>query len=207
MREKNSNFLFNMIAPIYGHFYKSQKKKYAEIIGEIQKQLDISSFETIIDIGCGTGALCSVLKDKGLEVTGVEPAKRMLKIGMDKIENKNINFIQADVLKGLPFSEKSFDIAIASFVAHGLKANERKLMYANMSRVAKKWVIIHDYNGKRELITSIIEWLEGGDYFNFIKNVEPEMKNCLLDMKACFSEVHIIQVDVRANWYICKPNK
>ncbi len=205
MGEKKSNLLFNLIAPIYGLFYKGQKKKYAKIIDEIQKEMDISSFETIIDVGCGTGALCSVLNDKGLEVTGIEPAKKMLKIAMDKVENKSINFVQANVLNFLPFDDKNFDVAIASFVAHGLKARERKRMYAEMGRVAKQWVIIHDYNDKRELLTSIIEWLEGGNYFHFIKNAEPEMRNCLKEMKACFSDVHAVQVDIRTNWYICKP--
>ena len=78
-------------------------------------------------------------------------------------------------------------------------------MYAEMSRVARQYVIIHDYNKKRSFFTSIIEWLEGGDYFHFVKHAETEMKDCLAEMRTCFSEVFVIQVDVRANWYICKP--
>ncbi len=80
-------------------------------------------------------------------------------------------------------------------------------MYAEMSRVAKEFVIIYDYNDNRGIFTNIIEWLEGGNYFNFIKNAEPEMKECLLEMKSCFSDVYIVNVDIRANWYICKPNE
>lgn len=34
----------------------------------------------------------------------------------------------------------------------------------------------HDYNKKRSLITDIAEWLEGGDYFNFINIAESMMK-------------------------------
>lgn len=207
MGEKKSNLLFNIIAPIYGLFYNSQKKRFNKIINKIQEELSILKYREIIDIGCGTGALCSVLNKKGMKVTGIDPAKNMLEIAKNKPENKDINFIQANALKKLPFQNKSFDIAIASYVAHGLKTNERKQMYAEMSRVAKEFVIIYDYNDNRGMLTNVIEWLEGGNYFNFIKNAELEMKDCLLEMKLCFSDVHIVNVDIRANWYICKPNK
>ncbi|MEA1975142.1 MAG: class I SAM-dependent methyltransferase [Bacillota bacterium] len=207
MGEKKSNLLFNIIAPIYGLFYNSQKKRFNKIINKIQEELSILKYREIIDIGCGTGALCSVLNKKGMKVTGIDPAKNMLEIAKNKPENKDINFIQANALKKLPFQNKSFDIAIASYVAHGLKTNERKQMYAEMSRVAKEFVIIYDYNDNRGMLTNVIEWLEGGNYFNFIKNAEPEMKDCLLEMKLCFSDVHIVNVDIRANWYICKPSE
>ncbi len=205
MSKKNSSLLFNSIAPVYGLFYDAQKKRFAEVIEGVEKELDLSSFETIIDIGCGTGALCSVLNDKGLSVTGIDPADKMLEIARNKQENKDISFIQADVLEGLPFDDKSFDIAIASYVAHGLKAEERKRMYAEMSRVTNQWVVIYDYNDERSLLITIIEWLEGGDYFHFIKYAEPEMRDCVSEMKSCFSEVKVINVDTRAAWYICKP--
>ena len=205
MGEKKSSLLFNLIAPIYGLFFNRQKSRYSGIIESIRADVDISSFETIIDVGCGTGALCSVLKDKGIDVTGIDPAIKMLNVARSKPENKGITFIQADVLEGLPFEDKSFDVSIASYVAHGLKEKERKQMYAEMSRISKTYVIIHDYNEERSLLTSIIEWLEGGDYFHFIRNAEPEMKDCVSEMKTCFSEVRVRKVDKRANWYICRP--
>lgn len=205
MVEKKGNVLFNIIAPVYGLFYKIQKKRFAEVIDGAVNEFNLTAFETIIDIGCGTGALCSVMSEKGLVVTGIDTADKMLKIARSKPENMNIRFIQANVLETLPFEEKRFDVALASYVAHGLKAGERKLMYAEMSRVAKHFVIIYDYNDKRSPLTSFIEWLEGGDYFHFIRNAEPEMKDCISEMKSCFSDVKVVDVDTRAAWYICKP--
>jgi hypothetical protein len=55
------------------------------------------------------------------------------------------------------------------------------------------------------LLTTIIEWLERGDYFQFIKEAEHEMKNCVFEMKECFSEVKVVDVDYKAAWYICTP--
>ena len=206
MGEKKGISLFNKIAPVYSLFYGYQKKRYRELLDRVKNEMDITSFTTILDVGCGTGALCSVLKGRGMEVTGIDPAIRMLNTAMGKPENKGITFLQANVLEGLPFEDNHFDIVIASYVAHGLAAEERKRMYAEMSRVAREFVIIHDYNHKRSWLTSFVEWLEGGDYFHFIKHAEPEMKDCMVEMKTCFSEVRTITVDVRAKWYICTPN-
>lgn len=202
---KNSRSLFNSIAPIYGLFYEKQKNRYRGIIDKASDELDLSSFHNVLDVGCGTGALCSVLNEKGLMVTGVDVADKMLNIAKRQPENKLITFIQANVLEQLPFEDKLFDISIASYVAHGLQKNERKQLYAEMSRVTKNKVIIYDYNQRRALLTTIIEWLERGDYFQFIKEAEHEMKNCVFGMKECFSEVKVVNVDYKAAWYICTP--
>lgn len=205
MREKNDRGLFNSIAPVYGLFYKNQKKNFRKIIDQIRPEFDIQEFKSIIDVGCGTGAFCSVLNERGMRVTGIDAAEKMLKIARSKPENKAIDFFQADILKKLPFEDNHFEIAITSYVAHGLKQEQRKQMYTEMARAAKKWVIIHDYNKQRSFGTSLIEWLEGGDYFHFIRHAEPEMKECISNLKPCFAEVRVVNVGVRANWYLCKP--
>jgi ubiquinone/menaquinone biosynthesis C-methylase UbiE len=205
--ERSSEFLFNSIAPIYGLFYERQKKRFFEVIEGVNKELDLQEFKTILDVGCGTGALCSVLNEKGLTVTGIDPAEKMLRIARKKPENRTIRFARANVLEGLSFEDKTFDIAIASYVAHGMKQEDRKRMYAEMSRVTKHKVIIYDYNEKRSLLTTVVEWLERGDYFNFIQNAESEMKNCVSELRECFSEIKVVNVDVRASWYICTPHK
>ena len=106
MKEKKDDLLFNFIAPFYGLFYNFQKKWYTDIINSVQNKLDIYAFDSIIDIGCGTGALSSVLDDGGMDVTGIDPAINMLNIAMDKSENGEIKFIHADVLEGLSFQIK-----------------------------------------------------------------------------------------------------
>lgn len=205
MRESKSSRLFNSIAPFYGLFFGYQKRQYERIIESVKDEINILSFRTIIDIGCGTGALCSVLENGGLVVTGVDPAEKMLGIAKKKTENTEIKFLQENVVGGLPFEDNSFDIAISSYVAHGLESKERKLMYAEMSRIACEYVIIHDYNSERALLTSIVEWMEGGDYFHFIKHTDHEMRDCITEMKACFSEVRVINTGKRSNWYVCRP--
>lgn len=205
MRKQNGNFLFNTIAPVYGLFYQKQKKRYREIVRHAARELNLSGNESILDVGCGTGALCSVLHEAGFSVTGVDPAQNMLAVAKRQPENEDIRFLQADALERLPFADKSFDLSIASYVAHGLQKRERMKLYAEMRRITKEKVILFDYNQNRSLTTSLVEWLERGDYFRFIKNPKGEMESCVSEMEKCFSEVRVIDVDKRAAWYVCTP--
>nr|WP_319473888.1 class I SAM-dependent methyltransferase [uncultured Sphaerochaeta sp.] len=206
MKRESNTHLFNSIAPTYGLFFHYQKKRYANNILTTREIIDLSSYNSIIDVGCGTGAFCSALANLNLEVTGIDPASKMLAIARKKTDKDNITFLEADVLDGLPFHDNQFDIAIASYVAHGMEREQRKKLYKEMSRIAKHLVIIHDYNKNRSPFTSLIEWLEGGDYFHFIKHAETEMRDCLSEMKQCFKHVEVLPIAERANWYICTPN-
>ena len=87
-----------------------------------------------------------------------------------------------------------------------MQKSERIKLYSEMRRVTKSKVIIYDYNQKRSLMTSLVEWLEQGDYFQFIKNPKIEMESCVSEMANCFSEVKVIEVDTRASWYVCTPS-
>jgi ubiquinone/menaquinone biosynthesis C-methylase UbiE len=206
LSESKSRRIFNSIAGIYGWFYDYQKRSFIKVIEEVKGDIDITTYKTILDVGCGTGALCSVLASKGLEVTGIDPAEKMLQVAKGKPENSGVEFIQGSVLDGLPFEDNSFNIAIASHVAHGMKAESRKIMYKEMSRVSREHVIIHDYNDRKTPFISFVEWLEGGDYFHFIKHAELEMKDCMKEMENCFSEVRVINIGKNSNWYVCKPS-
>ena len=188
--------VFDLIAPVYGLFFGYQKSRYLNILNRMSGQIFTSTNLSVLDIGCGTGALCAVFHELGYGVTGVDPSQNMLDIASSKPENKNVTFLNASVLERLPFPDKSFDVSIAAFVAHGLKSSEREVMYAEMRRVTKKLVILNDYNDTRAMTTSVIEWLERGDYFNFIKVVKKEL------MKS-FGHLRVVDVDKRAAWYIC----
>ena len=205
MSKQNHNILFNVIAPVYGLFYHKQKKRYREVIQTVANEWRQNGYKSILDVGCGTGALCSALHEAGLTVTGVDPAQNMLSVAKRQPDNQDIRFLQANALELLPFADKSFDLSIASYVAHGLQKSERIKLYSEMRRVTKSRVILYDYNQKRSPLTSLVEWLEHGDYFGFIKNPKSEMENCVSEMEKCFSDVTVVNVDKRAAWYVCTP--
>ena len=65
--------LFDRIAPIYGMFFNLQKKNYAFILDMLKEQRIMPPMQ-VLDIGCGTGALLSVLEEAGYSVTGLDQA-------------------------------------------------------------------------------------------------------------------------------------
>lgn len=188
--------LFDIIAPIYALFYNFQVKYFQRIQEKASEELDISKYNNILDIGCGTGALPRTLYDKGLKVTGLDISSGMLRQAEKKLKALPIELLKINPGEKLPFGDKSFDVVITSYVAHGLDSEERIELYEEMKRIGRKIVIIHDYNKKRALLTTVVEWLERGDYFNFIKVAKDEMLEV-------FDKIKEINVDTRASWYIC----
>lgn len=189
--------LFDMISPVYGLFFQSQESYYKEILQNVSGEIELSEGLNILDIGCGTGALCKAFYDIGMKPTGVDPSKGMLSQAKKKLKDLPIELIHIVPEEKLPFPDKSFDIVIASYVAHGIEREERMKLYMEMKRLAKGFVIIHDYNENRAIHTTVVEWLENGDYFNFIKVAQDEMKEI-------FANVSKIDVGPRAAWYICR---
>ncbi|MGI6679076.1 MAG: class I SAM-dependent methyltransferase [Dehalobacterium sp.] len=200
MRTKEKHALFNRISGVYGLFFAWQVRNYQGILKKVRHDLDLSLYNNVIDIGCGTGALCYALHQYGLAVTGIDPAEKMIRIAQQKTEQRMkgplLQFMQGDVLRGLPFEDKSFDLAFASYVAHGFEPEERRIMYGEMKRVAKNLVVLVDYNEGRSLITNLVEWLEGGAYFNFIKTVKDELQEQ-------FENMQEINIGKRSSLYLC----
>lgn len=196
-RSDGSSRLFDRIAPIYGRTFGYQYKNYLEIYQRQPVKEILADHRSILDVGCGTGAMASALRDRGYHVTGVDASLGMLRQAKNLISPNTASCVLSDVNSGLPFFAKGFDVSLASYVAHGLKPRQRLALYAEMRRLAGKLVIIHDYNDKRSLITSIAEWSEGGDYFNFIKVVQGELRDF-------FGNLQVIPVEPRAALYICR---
>ena len=152
---------------------------------------------TLLDIGCGTGAFCYYMTGYGFQTTGLDTSKNMLKYARRKNRGNSSNFVEGNILKGLPYADNSFDYVFTCFVAHGINSKQRETLYREALRVAGKMFIMHDYNTGRKLFTDIIEWAERGDYFNFIKNVDREVKSIREDVK-------IIPTNEQTAWYIFK---
>jgi len=194
--------LFNRLAPFYGLYFDWQVKNYRAILAGARGEFDLRDYGSVLDIGCGTGALCQVLQEYCPEVTGLDTAPAMLAIARKKTgptgpDLAAISFVEGDVLAGLPFPDKSFDLAVSSYVAHGFQSPERRRLYAEMSRVARQAVVLFDYNGRRSWATNIVEWLEGGDYFNFIAVIRDELLTQ-------FGNLQVIDTGPRSALYICR---
>lgn len=76
--------LFHWISGIYGLFFSYQKRRFQKLLLSFGDQIYLEDVESAADIGYGTGALCSVLAELGINTTGVDSAKGMLKVARRK---------------------------------------------------------------------------------------------------------------------------
>lgn len=94
--------------------------------------------ETILDVGCGTGACLKAYLEMGLRVTGLDPSTYMLDIALDKIGSR------ASLYRGyaedLPFDDNSFSYA-SLFTSLEFVADPKKSL-EEAFRVAKDRVFI-----------------------------------------------------------------
>ena len=161
--------LFEWIAGPYAWFYGFQRKHYKRVI----EAMALKPHSKILDLGAGTGAMASLLSVDH-DVLAVDGSKAMVRV-MRRL-NPDMRVDQLDITQELPFEDKQFDVVLTSFVLHGLKAKDRLYVLSEMKRVADL-VIVYDYYGKRHLFTDIVEFVEQGDYFNFMKQFNGEFRS------------------------------
>ncbi|MCJ7617155.1 MAG: class I SAM-dependent methyltransferase [Desulfobacterales bacterium] len=95
----------------YDHWFDKPQNKFTAGL-EFQLMLDMlkpMNGNSILDIGCGTGASLSPFLDRGLQITGIDPSPYMLDIAAKKVGHR------VDLHRGfaedLPFDDNSFNYA------------------------------------------------------------------------------------------------
>jgi 2-polyprenyl-3-methyl-5-hydroxy-6-metoxy-1,4-benzoquinol methylase len=192
-RERHAR-LFNRIAIPYSWFFAGQTRSYARCFDIGRTALPSPQGKRALDIGCGTGAFTSALRAEGWDVEGIDVAQEMIA----HAAKSGLRCSVVDILGAHGIADTSFDLVSAAYVAHGLPLEDRCILYRECKRISKDTVLFHDYSENKRLLTSIVEYLEGGDYFNFIRTVRQELAGN-------FSDVKVLRVGPQSAWYICKP--
>ncbi|MDD4745564.1 MAG: class I SAM-dependent methyltransferase [Eubacteriales bacterium] len=196
--------IFNKIAPVYALFFGYQLRGYRRLLKRHGREI-LTQTHNVLDIGCGTGALVRALSEHGLDVCGVDGAERMIQLARRFNRKRPARFAVVDAQAAFtkPASEplsQTYDLIVASYVLHGLQKDERQALYAYMHSHARRFVVIMDYNQNRSWLTSLVERMEGGDYFRFIDSIHQEMQDN-------FPVVQTVQTGKRSAWYICRCSK
>lgn len=133
------------------HYYDG--RIYEQIIdpyfAKIRERINefVPSGSKVLDIACGTGALCLSLAAKRCKVIGIELSLKMVERAKQKQKQekiKNIQFIHGNATRLDKFSDEAFDIAIICFGLHEMAQEERQKVLLEMKRVAKR-VLLVDY--------------------------------------------------------------
>lgn len=124
-------------------FYKSIAKVYDYIFPKNRKQLDfiesikkIEKDEKILDIGCATGNLTSLLLEKTVNCEAIDLDEELLYMAKNKnINAKKLNMLHIDE----EFSEGSFDrvISFGNTIVHLDSREEIELFFQKVYKVLK----------------------------------------------------------------------
>lgn len=185
--------LFERIARPYAWFFHGQLRTYARCFEIGRSLLPDPAGRRALDIGCGTGAFTRALAREGWEVRGVDVARAML----ERARTQGLSCDPGDALRGLAEPDSSFDLVTAAYVAHGLRREDRAKLFSEMRRLSRDTVLFHDYTADRSPLVTIVEYLEHGDYFNFIRTG-------LEELREAFPSVQILRVGAWSAWYVCR---
>jgi SAM-dependent methyltransferase len=89
---------------------RPQNKIAFELEAELMRNLlQPMRGESVLDIGCGTGACLEAFLEMGMRVTGLDPSTYMLDIALKKIGHRAD--LYRDYAEDLPFDDNSFNYA------------------------------------------------------------------------------------------------
>lgn len=182
--DKRAKFIFNLIAPLYYLIDGGSQKNYKEMAALLNNQVPLKG-KDVLDVGCGTGSWITMLANYNLhKAIGSDFSQKMLQQATKN--NKKLDCIlQKDSSLSI-FPDKSFHIVTATFVLHGMKSAKRLEFLKEMKRLAKDYVVIHDFYRGSPPLVRLLEFLERSDYVNFKKSFEKEMSQI-------FTETFIVE--------------
>lgn len=124
---------FNKLSKTYDKGFSgyNPRKNYRRIL----ENIDVKANYKILDVGCGTGKLLSLIREKNkkVELYGIDLSPKM--IDVCKKNYNNINFSVGDAEK-LDFDDNSVDLLITSEAFHHFPYPEKSLK--EFKRVIKK---------------------------------------------------------------------
>lgn len=154
---------YNFLTPFYDFFVellgygKAQRSKVVDM-------LDLKSGENLIDVGCGTGTLLTIAKEKypKIDMTGIDIDPGVLSIARKKSQRANlkIEYIETSSAE-LPFSDQYFNVVVSSLVFHHLPTEVKKKTIKEIYRILKKdgRFLLADFGKKEGLLLHFFDFI------------------------------------------------
>jgi ubiquinone/menaquinone biosynthesis C-methylase UbiE len=88
----------------------------------VRSHLGSLHFDTILEIGCGTGKNTSFLTQIGQSVQAVDFSQGMIARAREKVRAENVRFSLMDITRPWEFEDKSFDLIVCNLVLEHIQA-------------------------------------------------------------------------------------
>ncbi len=156
---------------------------YSKIIDPFSKEINgiIASFietdSSVIDVGCGTGALLFQLSKKFKHAVGIDLTLKMIQFAnKQKLKGNytNVEFVHVDATKLSETIKDNFDYAVMSFVIHEMSPDIRVKVINEIKSIAKK-IIIAEYVTPQPknfwgIINIALEFIAGKEHYRNFKH-------------------------------------
>lgn len=126
---------YDRLAPEYEENQASREEAAEDLPGLLQA-ISLLLPARVLDIACGPAALTRHL---GAEVTGLDQSETMLEIARERVPWAQ--FVRGDALR-MPFADRSFDLAFASFFYGLLPLPDRGRFLDEARRVADELILV-----------------------------------------------------------------
>jgi len=93
-------------------------------------------FNSILEIGCGTGKNTSFYTQIGEQVQAVDFSQGMIEKAKEKVNAENVKFSMMDITKRWVFDDGSFDLIVCNLVLEHIK--NISFVFSEASRVLEK---------------------------------------------------------------------
>jgi ubiquinone/menaquinone biosynthesis C-methylase UbiE len=110
---------------------------YREILWRMVEEVGTGEGIRVMDLGCGTGNLISMLLERypDVTVTGIDPSKEMREICSGRFNGlPQVSISEGDALN-IPFPEDSFDVITSSLALHHIPLDLKGACAAELARV------------------------------------------------------------------------
>lgn len=133
----------------YGGF-SYNPKFWKSVIPDFKKYWNLSSNNSILDVGCGKGFMLFDIINQipGIKIKGIDISKYAIKNCKKEVKE----FLEVGNAKQLPFEDNSFDIVISINTIHNLDEKECSIALKEISRVSKHhaFVTVDAYRNEEE---------------------------------------------------------
>lgn len=172
---------FRSLTPLYDMFLEWGMRE-SIFKRQLIQQAQLRPGMNLLDLGCGTGTLTILIKQRYPEVNvvGLDGDSEVLAIARTKAALKNVNItLSSGMAFDLPYPDRSFDRVLSSLMFHHLTTENKQRALREIFRVLQPGGEFHivDFGKPRSLYASLISLMmrrleEAGDN---IQGVLPAM--------------------------------
>jgi len=139
----------------------------------MNKNLNIGKGKTALVIGCGMGDDAIELESNGFKVTAFDVSNSAIELCKKRFPNSEVEFIQADLIKGISAWHRKFDFVLEIFTIQALPPKYENTLIKNISDFVSesgKLMIITEIQKERRNFENGPPWLLNNDYKTSFEN-------------------------------------